>query len=160
MRSPWLTTSDSNETSLSCSAGPATAASAGKDQVVLSSQIQGVLGAELRWVLSSWACRTPLKLLELSHRVHSPTPQKIELPAMDEPFGWVERSVFDPAAIAILDRAVEQAWVDLQVMHHPATKETLARHVLALAGTHREASLLAAYAILDTVRDRPPEPGK
>jgi hypothetical protein len=111
-------------------------------------EVQRALGAELRWALSSWAIRSPWKLVRLAQRAHTPSNKKLEVFPSDEPVIWSEKGVLDATSIAILDKAFYQAWGDLKNVDHTADEETLARCLSEMIKTERDPARLATKAVI------------
>jgi hypothetical protein len=115
--------------------------------------VQLALGAELRWILSSWAYHLPLKLVDLAHRANVPSFGKVLASAPDEPIVWPDGSVLDPVTIGILDKAFDRAWCELQAVHYPASRESLAHCLAELVPGQRDPVLLATAAVVRIIRN-------
>jgi len=123
----------------------------GTNRGYIPPDVQHALGAELRWTLSSWANRLPWKLVTLARRAQAPQDKKLEIFPSDEPVIWSDKGVFDPASIAILDKAFQQAWGDLRNVDHAADEETLARCLSQMIKTERDPARLATKAVIKLI---------
>ena len=122
----------------------------------LPREVQIALGRKLRDVYRSYVDRLPLHLVGLAHRV-TDVDNRHPVPL---PFGELrnlDRDVFDPDTIRILDEAFDKAWNDLQSLKkNPATEDSLALVLMALVKEgERNPSQLATKAVLKLIAPRP-----
>jgi hypothetical protein len=114
--------------------------------------VQMALGEQLREAYSSFVRRLPWDLINLARRITTPISESPRASPIVETLGSkVNETVFDPATIAILDAAFEKAWDDLQSLHNPVSRETLALHLMALVKGERHPSRLASKAVLTLI---------
>lgn len=113
--------------------------------------VQMALGEQLREVYSSFVRRLPWDLISLARRVNTTASEGSHSSPIAETLGKIDETVFDPATIAILDTAFEKAWDDLQSLHNPVSRETLALHLMALVKGERHPSRLASKAVLTLI---------
>jgi hypothetical protein len=118
------------------------------NNVALSKEVQLVLGAELRWELSSWAIRVPMALLRLASKTLEPPNARPEAFPSDEPISWCEKGVIDPAGAIIFDKAFRKAWAELEDLDFPVQQDMLARCISQLIATECDPGKLKTKAII------------
>ena len=116
--------------------------------VALSMDVQLVLGAELRWELSSWAIRVPIELLRLANKTLDPPNARPEAFPSDEPISWCKKGVIDPAGAMIFDKAFREAWAELEDLDFPVRQNMLARCIGQLIATECDPGRLKTKAII------------
>jgi hypothetical protein len=132
-----------------------------KEKQGLPRDVQLALGEQLREAYSGFVGRLPWNLISLARRVKDdPSEGQARAEPIVDNMGLVDRAVFDPATIAILQSAFEKAWSDLQSLrHNPSSREALALRLMALVNEgERNPSRLATKAVLISIA--PPTAGR
>lgn len=118
----------------------------------LPREVQIALGEQLRDAYRNFVGRLPLNLISLMRGLKEGTPvERARASPIIDTMGPIDRSVFDPATIAILDEAFEKAWEDLQSVQNSVSRETLALRLMALVKAERNPSRLATKAVLASI---------
>ena len=125
----------------------------------LSRELQVNLGEKLRDLYSAYVQSLPLYLVALARRVRSVGSAK-DTPSnsISEMAGNSVANAFDPETVAILDKAFENAWKDLDSLKaNPVTRTALATRLITLLNEgERNPSRLATKAVLELVAPHVP----
>ena len=125
----------------------------------LSRELQINLGEKLRDLYSAYVQSLPLHLVVLARRVRSASSAKgTRSDPISEMVGNSVENAFDPETVAILDKAFENAWKDLDNLEaNPVTRTALAtRLITLLTEGERNPARLATKAVLELVAPHVP----
>jgi hypothetical protein len=118
----------------------------------LSRELQISLGEQLRAAYGKLLHEVPWKLVSLTQRLEIEAHgSSWRVDPEIQPTALSEHAAFDPETLALLDKALEKAWDDLQSIKSPVTREFLAVRLAALAREERDPDRLATKAVIGSI---------